>query len=54
MINSLPSGLLTVKTIHFRSGDTQRPLIAFFPLVFFLSWYPFILGKTHLVHTILA
>ena len=29
----------------------QRPLIAFFPLVFLLSWYPFILGKTHLVHT---
>jgi membrane protease YdiL (CAAX protease family) len=29
----------------------QRPLIAFFPLAFLLSWYPFILGKTHLVHT---
>ena len=29
----------------------QRSLIAFFPLAFLLSWYPFILGKTHLVRT---
>jgi uncharacterized protein len=29
----------------------QRPLLVFFPLAFLLSWYPFILGKTHLVRT---
>lgn len=29
----------------------QRTLAAFFPLAFLLSWYPFILGKTHLVRT---
>ena len=29
----------------------QRPLFAFFPLAFLLSWYPFILDKTHLVRT---
>jgi len=29
----------------------KRSLIAFFPLAFLLSWYPFILGKTHLVRT---
>src|SRR5262245_43567995 len=29
----------------------QRTLTAFFPLAFLLSWYPFILGKTHLVRT---
>ena len=29
----------------------QRTLIAFFPLAFLLSWYPFILAKTHLVRT---
>lgn len=33
------------------SMRTQRSLIVFFPLAFLLSWYPFILGKTHLVHT---
>jgi len=26
-------------------------LIVFFPLAFLLSWYPYILGKAHLVHT---
>jgi membrane protease YdiL (CAAX protease family) len=29
----------------------QRTLLVFFPLAFLLSWYPFILGKTHLVRT---
>ncbi len=29
----------------------QRPLLVFFPVAFLLSWYPFILGKTHLVRT---
>lgn len=29
----------------------QRSLTVFFPLAFLLSWYPFLLGKTHLVHT---
>src|SRR5262249_40756195 len=29
----------------------QRSMAAFFPLAFLLSWYPFILGKTHLVRT---
>jgi hypothetical protein len=24
-----------------------RSLIVFFPLAFLLSWYPYILGKTH-------
>ena len=28
-----------------------RALILFFPLAFLLSWYPYILGKTHLVKT---
>jgi len=28
-----------------------RSLIVFFPLAFLLSWYPYILGKTHLVRT---
>jgi membrane protease YdiL (CAAX protease family) len=30
---------------------TLRPLLFFFPLAFLLSWYPYILGKTHLVRT---
>jgi len=29
----------------------QRSLAVFFPLAFLLSWYPYLLGKTHLVHT---
>jgi len=29
----------------------RRALILFFPLAFLLSWYPYILGKTHLVKT---
>lgn len=29
----------------------RRPLFLFFPLAFLLSWYPYILGKTHLVRT---
>lgn len=29
----------------------RRPLLLFFPLAFLLSWYPFILDKTHLVRT---
>src|SRR5882724_6101984 len=29
----------------------RRVLILFFPLAFLLSWYPYILGKTHLVKT---
>ena len=29
----------------------RRPLLLFFPLAFLLSWYPYILGKTHLVRT---
>ncbi len=29
----------------------MRPLLLFFPLAFLLSWYPYILGKTHLVRT---
>lgn len=29
----------------------QRPLLVFFLLAFLLSWYPFILGKAHLVRT---
>lgn len=36
------------------AGHTMRPLrsmAVFFPLAFLLSWYPYILGKTHLVHT---
>jgi hypothetical protein len=28
-----------------------RSLIVFFPLAFLLSWYPYILGKTHFVRT---
>jgi membrane protease YdiL (CAAX protease family) len=28
-----------------------RSLAVFFPLAFLLSWYPYLLGKTHLVHT---
>lgn len=34
-----------------RSMLKQRPLLVFFPTAFILSWYPFILGKTHLVRT---
>ena len=30
---------------------TPRSLVVFFPLAFLLSWYPYILGKTHLVRT---
>ena len=29
----------------------RRALILFFPVAFLLSWYPYILGKTHLVKT---
>jgi len=29
----------------------RRVLILFFPMAFLLSWYPYILGKTHLVKT---
>jgi hypothetical protein len=29
----------------------RRVLILFFPMAFLLSWYPYILGKTHLVRT---
>jgi len=29
----------------------ERPLVVFFPLAFLLSWYPYIIGKTHLVKT---
>jgi uncharacterized protein len=29
----------------------RRALILFFPMAFLLSWYPYILGKTHLVKT---
>ena len=29
----------------------KRPLLVFFPLAFLLSWYPYLLGKTHLVRT---
>lgn len=28
-----------------------RSVLVFFPLAFLLSWYPYLLGKTHLVHT---
>src|SRR5215469_8801215 len=30
---------------------TLRSVTVFFPLAFLLSWYPYLLGKTHLVHT---
>jgi CAAX protease family protein len=29
----------------------EHPLLVFFPLAFLLSWYPYVLGKTHLVKT---
>jgi hypothetical protein len=29
----------------------RRVLILFFPMAFLLSWYPYILDKTHLVKT---
>ena len=29
----------------------ERPLVVFFPLAFLLSWYPYIIGKTHFVKT---
>jgi membrane protease YdiL (CAAX protease family) len=29
----------------------RRALLLFFPLAFLLSWYPYLLGKTHLVKT---
>jgi len=29
----------------------ERPLMVFFPLAFLLSWYPYIIGKTHFVKT---
>jgi len=33
------------------SGKRTAPVAVFFPLAFLLSWYPYIIGKTGLVHT---